>query len=160
MAWLSLRAGPCVHAQQIDLGANARPSGTQAGHVLLVSDAVAMRAGKVQTIELHFRVDPGFHINSHKPADELMIATSLKLDPNPRLNVVDTQFPPGTPFRLQVGAGELLDVYQGDFRVVLRLGSVSVGESTLSGTLRYQACDSAACFPPKALSVRVAVSAK
>jgi hypothetical protein len=34
------------------------------------------------------------------------------------------------------------------------------GFSTMAGTVRYQACDNEACFPPKTLAVRLAVTAK
>jgi len=32
------------------------------------------------------------------------------------------------------------------------------GKSVLTGALRYQACDGAACFPAKTLAVRVMVT--
>jgi len=31
---------------------------------------------------------------------------------------------------------------------------------TIDGSLRYQACDKAACYPPKSLPVQVMVAAK
>lgn len=147
-------------SQELQLGDTPQRSTERPGHVQLLSDAIEVSAGKPQTVNLRFRVDPGFHINSHKPVDELMIPTSLKLDPNARFPLLDLQFPAGMPFRLGAGGGELLDVYQGEFRVVLRLGSMPAGETTLNGTLRYQACDNAACFPPRSLPVRLAVKAR
>ena len=55
--------------------------------------------------------------------------------------------------------GEALDVYSGPFTVRLPLEAVK-GDHTLTGTLRYQACDNAACYPPKSLPVEVVFSAK
>ena len=54
---------------------------------------------------------------------------------------------------------EMLDVYQGEFRVRLRVVAAK-GAQTLAGTLRYQACDHAACFPPRSLPVQVAITGK
>ena len=34
------------------------------------------------------------------------------------------------------------------------------GKHTIDGTLRYQACDHAACYPPKTLPVQVIFTAK
>ena len=144
-------------AQEIRLG-DARAS-AGVGHVVLLSDAVQVEAGKPAVVELRFRVEPGFHINSHAPKDELLIPTVLKLDAGGPVKVVGEDYQPGAAFRLQVGAGETLDVYQGEFRVTVRMVAPK-GASTLVGSLRYQACDNAACFPPRTLAVRVAVTGR
>ena len=152
VAAMLLLLGSALPAQQIDLG-QPRVAGKE--HVLLLSDSVDVVAGKLQDVELRFRVQDGFHINSHTPKDELLIPTVLKLD-TAGVKVVSEEYPKGAAFRLTVGDGETLDVYQGEFRVMLRM-VVPKGASTLNGTLRYQACDNAACFPPRNLAVHVAV---
>ena len=48
---------------------------------------------------------------------------------------------------------------RGDFTVKVPV-TASAGEHTMDGTLRYQACDSAACYPPKSLVVKVLFVAK
>lgn len=140
---------------QIQLG--DAPAAAHKEHVELVSDAVQVLAGSPQMVELRFRVDDGFHINSHTPKDELLIPTELRLDAASKVKVLDEQYPKGSVFRLPLGSGETLDVYQGEFRVSLRM-VVPKGASTLVGELRYQACDNASCFPPRTLRVMVAVS--
>jgi hypothetical protein len=146
-------------AQDISLG-GARAEAHK-GHVVLVSDAVQVLAGKPEAVELRFRVDPGFHINSHTPKDDLLIPTVLTLDPARDVKVSGETYQPGASFRLNVGSGgaqgETLDVYQGEFRVSVRMVAPK-GASTLIGSLRYQACDNTACFPPKTLPVMVAVT--
>jgi hypothetical protein len=133
--------------------------------VELLDDAIAVDAGKPQDVELRFRVDPGVHINSHEPKDELLLPTTLQFDllhglDNARdVRVTNETFPQGQPFHLTVGAGETLSVYAGEFRVGLRLVAAR-GASVLSGTLRYQACDSASCYPPRTLPVKIAVTGR
>jgi hypothetical protein len=134
-----------------------RPVGKD--HVLLLSDSLQVKPGHEQMVELRFRVDPGFHINSHLPKDELLIPTVLTLDSGAGVDVKKVEYPAGVAFRLPVGAGEMLDVYQGEFRVMVRMVA-DPGETTLMGKLRYQACDNAACFPPRTLAVKVAVSGR
>ena len=154
---LALSVCTMARAQGIDLGA-ARDAAHK-GHVTLLSDTLPLAAEKTQTVELRFRVDPGFHINSHTPKDELLIPTELKLDSANGVNVQGEQYPKGSAFRLTVGSGETLDVYQGEFRVMVKL-AVAQGASLLTGSLRYQACDNAACFPPKSLPVKIALIAR
>jgi hypothetical protein len=128
------------------------------GHVVSLTDSALVDAGKAQVVEMRFRVDPGYHINSHAPKDEYLIPTVLKLDAG-AVKVVGEEYPAGTAFRLKQRAGETLDVYQGEFRVIMRVVAPR-GFSTISGTLRYQACDDAACFPPKTLAVKMAISGR
>jgi hypothetical protein len=167
--------GAAMWAQQIQLGGGAaqalsmgpansttQASAAKKGHVSLISDAAEIDAGKPQVLELVFRVDPGFHINSHTPKDELLIPTVLRVTPQ-ATKVLSESYPAGTAFQLSlpgaVGKGETLDVYQGEFRVALRVIAPR-GASTLTGSLHYQACDNAACFPPRTLPVMVALTGR
>ena len=126
-------------------------------HLVLLTDGVDVKPGREQTVELRFRVDSGYHINSHKPMDDLLIPTTLKFVPG-AVKVDGTEYPQGEIIKL-TGNGEGLDVYQGEFKVQVKLIAPR-GFSTMTGTMRYQACDNAACFPPKTLAVRIAVTAK
>lgn len=154
---LALVLGQGTCAQQIQFG--ERPADTRKSHVVQLTDAAEVVAGSPQDVELRFRIDPGFHINSHAPKDDFLLATDLKLEPSASIKVLGEQFPVGTAFRLAEGGGETLDVYQDEFRVRLRVVARR-GSMTLSGALRYQACDSAACFPPRTLPVKVLITAK
>lgn len=149
---------PLIAAAQIQLGGFDRAAEAKKQHVELLTDSLQLTANKPQDVELRFRVEPGFHINSHKPKDELLIPTELKLDPG-SLHITNAQYPPGSHFRLQIGDGEDLDVYQGEFRVALRIQAPK-GDSTLNGSLRYQACDNAACFPARTLPVKITLTVK
>ena len=149
---------PLIAAAQIQLGGVDRPTEAKKQHVELLTDSLQLTANKPQDVELRFRVQPGFHINSHKPKDELLVPTELRLNAG-ALHIANQQYPPGSHFRLPVGDGEDLDVYQGEFRVALRVEAPK-GDSVLSGSLRYQACDNAACYPARILPVTVAVTAK
>ena len=147
---------PLIAAGQISLNGPDRTQ-PKKQHVELITDSLQLAANRPQDIELRFRVEPGFHINSHKPKDELLLPTVLKLEPG-SLHVAAQQYPPGQHFRLQIGDGEDLDVYQGEFRIMMRVEAPK-GATTLNGSLRYQACDTAACYPPKTLPIQIAVTA-
>jgi hypothetical protein len=66
------------------------------------------------------------------------------------------QYPAGEDLTFPFSPDEKLNVYTGDFAITLAvhpLHSVVAGKYIMHGALRYQACDNAACYPPKNLPV-------
>ena len=49
-----------------------------------------------------------------------------------------------------------LNVYTGEFTIQVRIVTVA-GNHLVEGKLRYQACDNAACMPPKTIPVAIDV---
>lgn len=158
LAVLGILVASPVWTQNIQLGAGSAQSAAQHQHVELVTDFIHVKAGQPDWVELHFRVDPGLHINSHTPKDELLVPTSFAVTGESQLKVIGEEYPAGIPLRLNVGAGEVLSTYQGEFQVRLKIAAAK-SDSTLTGVLRYQACDDRSCFPPRNLPVRVTVVA-
>ncbi len=66
-------------AQQIGLLDSAPGKGV--GHVIYVAEPQSVTAGKAGVLELRFKVDDGFHVNSHTPKSELLIPTQIALQP-------------------------------------------------------------------------------
>jgi hypothetical protein len=116
--------------------------------------------GKSNIVSLEFHVESGFHINSNKPSAEYLIPTRLKLQAPTDIVVGKTTYPPGQEMSFAFAPDEKLSVYSGDFTVVVSvrpLVSVLPSKYEFRGTLRYQACDNAACYPPKNLPVKFEV---
>jgi hypothetical protein len=116
--------------------------------------------GKPGTVKLQFRVSPGFHINSNTPKQDYLIPTDLKVDPPTDIIVGKVYYRPGVDISLPFAPDEKLNVYTGPFDVfvtVRPLASVLPGKYAFRGTLKYQACDNAACYPPKKLPVEFEV---
>ena len=116
--------------------------------------------GKPGTVELHFRVGSGFHINSNTPKAEFLIPTSLKLDAPTDIVIGKITYPPGEDRSFPFAPDEKLSVYSGPFDVsvlVRPLHNVVPGKYMFRGQLKYQACDNAACYPPKQLPVEFEV---
>jgi cytochrome c biogenesis DsbD-like protein len=116
-------------------------------------------AGKRSVLELHFRVLDGYHVNSHTPKSELLIPTRIELQPATGVKADAVEYPSGTSYSFSFDPTEKLDVYTGTFTVRLPVVA-EVGTHSVDGTLRYQACDHAACYPPKSLPVQVIFTAK
>jgi hypothetical protein len=65
-------------------------------------------------------------------------------------------YPEGKDMSFPFAPDEKLNVYSGDFTVTLAirpLHTVMPGKYAIHGELKYQACDNAACYPPKKLPV-------
>ncbi len=116
-------------------------------------------AGKPTTLTLTFRVKSGFHVNSHKPTSDLMIPTRLGVAEMAGLNVMAVDFPPGQDYAFSYDPKTKLSVYSGDFALTVHLVAKR-GTQKLDGLLRYQACDHAACYPPKSLPFTVTLAAQ
>jgi len=107
-------------------------------------------------VNLNFRVARDFHINSNAPRSEFLIPTALKMDVPTDIALGKIGYPPGQDVSFPFSPDEALNVYTGDFTIVVAvhpLKSVVPGKYVMHGVLHYQACDNAQCFPPKNLPV-------
>jgi hypothetical protein len=119
-------------------------------------ETVTVTRGGSAPVELDFRVASGFHINSNEPRGEFLLPTTLKLDPPSDIVIANVSYPPGKDYSFAFAPDEKLNVYTGDFTVrgtVKTTKTVPAGTYRVHGTLSYQACDNAACYPPKKLPV-------
>jgi thiol:disulfide interchange protein len=120
-----------------------------------VSLVTAQRARQTM-VNLDFRIPPGYHINSNTPKSEFLIPTALKMDLPTDIILGKIEYPAGEDRSFPFSPDEKLSVYSGDFTIKLAvhpLHSVVPGKYEMRGVLRYQACDNAACYPPKTLPV-------
>ena len=144
-----------LRAQDTGFESGAKPK----SYIVYAAEAQTVTAGKSAVIELHFRVQDGFHVNSHTPKQEFLIPTKLTLEPAEGVKAAALEYPAGTAYSFSFEPNEKLDVYSGAFTLKLPVVAAP-GEHKLTGTLRYQACDHAACYPPKTLPLQVVFSAK
>lgn len=128
-------------------------------YVSYASEPQVLPAGKRGVLEFHFRVLDSFHVNSHTPSSKFLIPTKLELEGTERLKLSSPEYPAGKPYSFSFDAGNKLEVYADDFTVRVPV-SAPAGSYELHGTLRYQACDKALCYPPRSLPVSVLFTAK
>jgi hypothetical protein len=108
-------------------------------------------------VDLNFRVPAGYHINSNTPKSEFLIPTALKMELPTDIVLGKIAYPAGEDASFPFSPDEKLSVYSGDFTIAVAvhpLHSVVPGKYVMHGVLRYQACDNAACYPPKTLPVQ------
>jgi hypothetical protein len=122
---------------------------------------VQLRAGATKDVNLDFRVGPEFHINSHTPKSPLLIPTALKLEAQAPVVLGDVKYPAGQDVSFAFSGDEKLNVYSGDFAIDAFLkapADAAAGSYPVKGTLRFQACDHSACYPPRSLPVEFQVT--
>ncbi len=144
-----------AHAQSI----NAGQSPLRKQHVDFVAEGQTIAANKPAVLKMHLKVENGFHINSHVPKSEMLIPTKIAVVETPDADVKDVDFPAGTPFSFAFEPKQKLDVYQGDVVLTAHV-TAKPGQHTLKAALHYQACDQAACYPPKTLTIEQPFTAK
>jgi hypothetical protein len=116
--------------------------------------------GQESNLDLHFRVGDGFHINSNTPTADFLIPTALKFDTPTDIVLGKITYPQGEEKSFPFAPDDKLSVYSGDFTVTLKvhpLSTVAPGNYEFHGQLKYQACDNAACYPPKQVPVNFQV---
>jgi len=107
--------------------------------------------GKEFKVAVVADIASGFHMNSHKPTDEYLIATSLKAELPAGFELIDTIYPKGRLEKFAFSPEHPLDVYSESVTLVLRLSAKStavLGPAEIPMTLRYQACNDSTCLPP------------
>ncbi len=115
--------------------------------------------GKEFQVAVVANIAAGFHMNSHKPSDAYLIATTLTPQLPAGIMLVDTVYPAGHLENFAFSPKEPLDVYTGSVTLRLKLSaqaSAALGHTTIPMILRYQACNQTTCLPP----VKVPVSAQ
>ncbi len=116
-----------------------------------IGTIVVARGGKA-ALDIEMRVNKGFHVNSNKPNDELLLPTVVHLNPPQGIMIVNIQYPEGEQLALPFMGNDKLSVYTGSFAVtadVRALKSASPGTLRVHGEVKYQACNNRQCFPPK-----------
>jgi hypothetical protein len=125
----------------------------------LFPEQVTLAAGKASEVELHFRVAPGLHINSHTPKDEFLIPTTFSIPEGAGVRLEVANYPTGGEFTLPLDPGTKLSVYTGEFAIRARIVAAA-GNHLVEAKLHFQACDKSVCMPPKTIPVAIDVIGK
>jgi hypothetical protein len=148
-----------ARAQFVDAGAQGQAGSKPQAVVYLFPEQVTIHAGKPSPVDLHFRVAPGLHINSHTPSDEFMIATTFSIANSQGVELAAASYPAGESITLASDPKTRLSVYTGEFVIHAKIVSAS-GNHLAQGRLHYQACDRNQCMPPKTIAVPIDVIAQ
>ena len=115
-------------------------------------EQLAVKRGTMATETLKVTIAPGYHVNSDKPKDEFLIPLKLTWT-GEALQPVSFKYP--APEEIKVGADSLV-VFTGNFNIETEFKvpqNAATGAATVTGKLRYQACNTTMCFRPASVDV-------
>jgi DsbC/DsbD-like thiol-disulfide interchange protein len=125
----------------------------------LFPEQVTVPAEKPSPVALHFRIEQGFHINSHTPKEDYLIPTTISIPATSGVTLDAVVYPDGSDITLPLDPGTKLSVYTGEFTIDARIVAER-GNHLVRASLRYQACNKDACMPPKTVEVPIDVIGK
>jgi len=115
--------------------------------------------GETFDLILELTVASGYHINSDKPEEELLVATSVEIKKDPAFEIMETIFPKAKTRSFKFSP-EPLSVFEGKFKIKIKieLAEDFCGQSlNLEGKVHYQACQDEACLRPDSLLFKTTI---
>ena len=101
----------------------------------------------------------GWHVNAHKPSEDYLIPTEVKVPPVEGLAFAEFVYPPAESIKFAF-ADKPLAVYKGKFAVNARV-TVAAGASgrrEIRGTLAFQPCSDEQCLAPASVPFTAVVT--
>jgi hypothetical protein len=126
---------------------------------LKVGEPASISAPRGASVEakIPVTVDAGFHVNSNRPSEDYLIPLSLKWTSLGALEGGEVTYPPSKAEKYDFSEKPLA-VFSGSFSLKASFkvaAAAPPGPGVATGKLRYQACNSTTCFPPKMADVNV-----
>jgi len=120
---------------------------------------IAAKRNSEVTGKVAVTLGAGYHVNSNAPHEAYLIPLKLTWTAAP-LEVATVTYPKATDEKYQFSPDQPLSVFTGNFDIATKFkvpADASVGLAILAGKLKYQACNSTMCFPPKTVEIKLPV---
>ncbi len=102
-----------------------------------------------------------YHVNANPASEEYLIPTELKFERSSAFTAPEVEYPAPIEKAFEFSAGKPLKIYEGQALIKFQLklaATVKPGKLNIPATLRYQACDDKACYPPQRLKLTLALT--
>ena len=114
------------------------------------------KSDDVFNVELQLKIAAGWHINANPAGQDYLIPTTVELDANAPVEIVDVAYPKGISTRFAFST-ESLNIYEKSLTIPLRLKQkpnvVLKKNDPLILKLTYQPCNDTECLFPETLDV-------
>jgi len=121
---------------------------------------VTIAPGTTVDVVVTFDIQPTWHMNAHRPHEDFLVPTVLEFPAAPGVRPGAPRYPDAHEVTLSFSETPLA-VYEGTTTIVVPLtaaADAAPGPRTITGTLRFQACDNQVCLPPATVPIRLAVT--
>jgi thiol:disulfide interchange protein DsbD len=105
-------------------------------------------------LELRATLKSGWHVNSHTPSEEYLIATEAHADPAKGVRFGEPRYPEGVRKKFSFSP-KPLSVYEGSFTIAIPL-ELEGAAPTITGRVDFQACNDTTCLAPSSVAFRLA----
>jgi len=108
------------------------------------------------SVQLHVKIATGWHVNANPTGQDNLIPTTLTVDMDTPIEIVDVAYPKGRSARFEF-SDESLNVYEGGLTIPLQLKQKpeTLLDRTVPITLKliYQLCSETECLLPQTLDI-------
>lgn len=116
---------------------------------------VAGPDSRTGTLHLEATLLGGWHVNSHHPSEDYLIATSVQLEPVQGVQSGEPSYPAGQLKKFAF-ADRPLSVYEDRFAIAIPVSwSAEAKPLILTGSLNFQACNDTQCLAPASVPFRM-----
>ena len=143
--FLSVPAASTRTAQESKL-----PKASEVVKPVVSAPVAPVARGSVFSVSVSAEIRKGFHIQANKVLEDYLIPTTIEAHLPAGLKLLETSYPKAKLVRFPFNPKEMA-VYEGKIELKLKLQAETaapLGKLNLPLTLRFQACNDAACLPP------------
>ena len=115
--------------------------------------------GRPVRVAIVIDIPSGYHINSNRPLETYLIATSVKVDPPDGVRAGPVSYPRPLLRRFKFSSKQL-SVYEGQVRLKFTVtvpADYSDDSARIKARVRLQSCNDEVCFPPKNQDVNLKI---
>ena len=117
---------------------------------------VKSKKDEILNIELHLKIAAGWHINANPAGQANLIPTTLEVDTDTPVEIVDVAYPKGKSAHFEFSDGSL-NVYEGSLTIPLTLtpkpNPTPHKNTQITLKLTYQPCNETECLFPQTLDI-------
>jgi thiol:disulfide interchange protein DsbD len=132
----------------------AAPGAPDPKSLLHVQATLTTAAPGRGTLVVRAKIEPGWHVNSHKPSDDYLIATEVKLDSAEGVRFGEARYPEGKLLKFAF-SDKPLSVYAEEFAVEVPVEWSAAGPvPAIAGSVEFQSCNDTQCLAPASVAFR------
>ena len=122
--------------------------------LVTASTTLKAESDEIFEVELQLEIAAGWHINANPAGQDNLIPTTLEVDTDMPVEIVDIAYPKGKSMRFEF-SDESLNVYEDSLIIPIKLKQKSnaTGSSKVTLKLTYQPCNDTECLFPETLEI-------
>jgi thiol:disulfide interchange protein DsbD len=125
--------------------------------LLTVEARVEAKSSGAGTLRIQATLASGWHVNSHRPSEDYLIPTSVKLEPSEGATFGEPVYPQGVERKFAFSE-KPLSVYEERFSIEVPVSWKGGASPAVAGSVEYQACNDRQCNPPASVGFRTGPS--